>query len=43
MNDGFLNQFGALRTALTAPSIGEQLGQVLGQLNPDLTRCVHGR
>ena len=38
MNDGFLNQFGALRTALTAPSIGEQIGQVLGQLNPDLTR-----
>lgn len=37
-NDGFLNQFGALRTALSAPSIGEQLGQVLGQLNPDLTR-----
>lgn len=37
-NDGFLNQFGALRTALTAPSIGEQLSQVLGQLNPDLTR-----
>ena len=38
MNDGFLNQFGALRTALTAPSIGEQFAQVLGQLNPDLTR-----
>ena len=42
MNDGFLNQFGALRTALTAPSIGEQIGQVLGQLNPDLTRSLHG-
>jgi hypothetical protein len=38
MNDGFLNQFGALRTALTAPSMAEQVAQVLGQLNPDLTR-----
>jgi hypothetical protein len=38
MNDGFLNQFGALRTALTAPSVAEQFAQVLGQLNPDLTR-----
>lgn len=38
MNDGFLSQFGALRTALTAPSIAEQVAQVLGQLNPDLTR-----
>jgi hypothetical protein len=37
-NDGFLNQFGALRTALTAPSVAEQFAQVLGQLNPDLTR-----
>ena len=40
MNDGFLNQFGVLRTASTAPSIGAglEIGQVLGQLNPDLTR-----
>ena len=37
-NPGFLSQFGALQTALTAPSIAEQIGQVLGQLNPDLTR-----
>jgi hypothetical protein len=38
MNQGFLSQFGALQTALTAPSIAEQVAQVLGQLNPDLTR-----
>lgn len=29
MNQGFLNQFGALRTALTAPSIGEQISQLI--------------
>lgn len=38
MNSGFLGQFGALRTALTAPSIIEQVAQIVGQLNPDLTR-----
>jgi hypothetical protein len=38
MNSGFLNQFGALRTALSAPSIVEQVAQIIGQLNPDLTR-----
>lgn len=30
LNSGFLNQFGNLKTALSAPSLGEQLGQVLG-------------
>lgn len=29
MNQGFLNQFGNLKTALTAPSIGEQVSQLL--------------
>jgi hypothetical protein len=29
MNQGFLSQFGNLRTALTAPSIGEQVAQVV--------------
>lgn len=29
MNQGFLNQFGNLKTALTQPSIGEQIGQLL--------------
>jgi hypothetical protein len=38
LNGGFMSQFGALRTALSQPSIGEQIAQVLGQLNPDLTR-----
>jgi hypothetical protein len=28
----FLNQFGALRTALMTPSIGEQLSQILGMM-----------
>ena len=37
-NPGFMSQFGALQTALSAPSVGEQVAQVLGQLNPDLTR-----
>ena len=37
-NGGFMSQFGALQTALNAPSMGEQLGQILGQMNPDLTR-----
>lgn len=32
MNPDFLNQFGNLKTALTAPSLGEQLGQILGQM-----------
>jgi hypothetical protein len=31
-NGGFLNQFGALRTALSTPSIGEQIAQVFSQL-----------
>lgn len=35
----FLSQFGALRTALMTPSIGEQLGQIVQAIgNPDLTR-----
>jgi len=39
MNDGFLNNFGALRTALETPSIGEQIGSFLGQVaSPDLVR-----
>ncbi len=32
MNAGFLNQFGNLKTALTAPSVGEQLTQLVGML-----------
>lgn len=32
MNPGFLNQFGNLKTALTMPSIGEQLSQLVGQM-----------
>ena len=39
MNPGFLNNFGALRTALETPSIGEQIGSFLGQVaSPDLVR-----
>ena len=35
----FLGQFGALRTALMTPSIGEQLAQIVTAIgNPDLTR-----
>lgn len=30
LNENFLNQFGNLKTALTAPSIGDQLAQVIG-------------
>lgn len=30
MNPGFLDQFGTLKTALTMPSVGEQISQVLG-------------
>lgn len=30
MDSGFLNQFGNLKTALTMPSVGEQISQVLG-------------
>lgn len=37
-NPGFMSQFGALQTALNAPSMGEQLAQILGQANPDLVR-----
>jgi len=38
-NQGFLNEFGALRTALMTPSIGEQLSQIVQAIgNPDLTR-----
>lgn len=32
MNPGFLNQFGNLKTALTMPSVGEQISQLVGQL-----------
>jgi hypothetical protein len=39
LNPDFLNQFGYLKTALTMPSIGEQLQQVLGGVQgADLTR-----
>jgi hypothetical protein len=39
LNQGFLNQFGYLKTALSAPSLGESLQQILGGVaNPDLTR-----
>ncbi len=39
LNPDFLNQFGYLKTALTMPSIGEQLQQVLGGVaGADLTR-----
>ena len=31
-NQGFLNQFGNLKTALTMPSIQEQIGQLVGML-----------
>ena len=38
-NPDFLNNFGALRTALETPSIGEQIGSFLGQVaSPDLVR-----
>lgn len=32
MNPGFLNQFGNLKTALTMPSVGEQLQQLVGSM-----------
>lgn len=32
LSPGFLDQFGTLKTALTAPSLNEQLSQVLGQM-----------
>ena len=32
MNSGFLNQFGALRTALSTPSMGEQIAQIFQNL-----------
>jgi hypothetical protein len=32
MNPNFLNQFGNLKTALTAPSLGEQLSQIIGKM-----------
>jgi hypothetical protein len=39
MNSGFLNQFGNLKTALSAPNINDQLNQIVGAIgNPDLTR-----
>jgi hypothetical protein len=39
MNAGFLDNFGYLKTALTTPNIGEQLGQMLGGVvSPDLQR-----
>jgi hypothetical protein len=39
LNPTFLNQFGNLKTALTAPSMGETLQQIVSAVgNPDLTR-----
>lgn len=39
LNGDFLNQFGNLKTALSMPSVGEQLQQIVGAIgNPDLTR-----
>lgn len=38
LNPSFLGQFGALRTALSAPSLGEQIAEIFGQANPDLVR-----
>lgn len=38
LNPTFLDQYGYLKTALSAPSLGEQIAQVLGQANPDLAR-----
>jgi hypothetical protein len=39
LNGDFLNQFGNLKTALSAPSMNEQLQQIVGAIgNPDLTR-----
>lgn len=39
MNQGFLNQFSNLKAALSAPSVNEQLQQIVTAIgNPDLTR-----
>ena len=39
LNGDFLNQFGNLKTALSAPSINDQLQQIVAAVgNPDLTR-----
>jgi len=38
MNPGFLSNFGALQTALTAPSIGEEIASYLAVASPDLAR-----
>jgi hypothetical protein len=38
LNPSFLSQHGYLKTALSAPSLSEQIAQVLGQANPDLAR-----
>jgi len=39
MNSGFLNQFSNLKAALSAPSVNEQLQQIVTAIgNPDLTR-----
>lgn len=39
MSPDFLNRYGNLRTALSAPSIGEQLQQIVAAIaNPELTR-----
>src|SRR5271170_2041296 len=39
LNQGFLSQFGYLKTALTTPTIGEQLSEAFGGLvSPDLQR-----
>lgn len=34
----FMNQFGALRTALESPSLGEQIGEMFKGMNPDVAK-----
>jgi len=34
----FMNQFGALRTALEAPSMAEQMGEMFKSVNPDIAK-----
>jgi hypothetical protein len=38
LNPDFLNQHGFLKTALSAPSVAEQVQQILGVASPDLAR-----
>lgn len=38
LNSDFLNQHGFLKTALSAPSVAEQVQQILGVASPDLAR-----